>query len=375
MLSLKTVLDTQHLNSAWVSQTSSSPVCSTCCCVCSTALSQLHMNYWKISNSRNMRGHQPFRDGQTSESGRATLLFSAIGISLVCALSQGHTFGLSRSPGPNTSGKKILDQPVEVFERRLRVTDLSTEVAYDVNPSSKVNVYVYDEPQLNFKEIIGCYTEQNGGVPPWQDEAKERGQNTAEIWLHRALLIHPWRVHDPEQADVFYVPLYAMTSQMHDWGRGFRISDRNDPTITHNTCGGSTHAERMDAAVDFLRYESIYFNRYGGADHLLVCSWWATRFALSSLHRMILRRVILGTPERVLRWTRPGCGEGRLVVVPYTPSKFLTSTEMLGGLSLENRDILFFFAGSGRGRPERQNLDVSGRGSCARNLAGTSCPA
>lgn len=298
-----------------------------------------------------MDAERSFCDGRKSEDGKATRWWTAFGLSLLCALVYGFRHRgacFTITPEAGLSRPQPQRQPNTPTTRKLSVTP------------AKARVFVYDVPQLDHKELIECYKLQSGGVPPWQDEHEERAQNTAEVWLHRALLVHPWRVLDPEQADIFYIPIYPMVSQVQDWGRDFQdYRHHSDPNITHHTCGGLTHAERMEAAVDFLRHESIYFNRFGGADHLLVCGWWASRIALSPQHRMILRRVVLGTPERLLLWNRPGCGVGRLIAVPYTASKFLTSSDTLGGRSSEKRDITFFFVGSSRGRPERENLNVS----------------
>ncbi|CAN0120809.1 unnamed protein product, partial [Ectocarpus fasciculatus] len=114
----------------------------------------------------------------------------------------------------------------------------------------------------------------------------------------------------------------------------------------------------MDASVDYLFYSSIFFRRFGGADHVLMCPWWGCRIALGPKNRMMLRRTVVGINERVDKWTRWGCGPGKMVIVPYTASSVLATGEMIGGRTAEDRDIPFFFVGTARGRPERENLDV-----------------
>lgn len=195
-------------------------------------------------------------------------------------------------------------------------------------------------------------------MSPWQHEREESAQNTGEIWLHQALLAHPWRVLDPDKADIFYIPLYAVTSQVLDWG------DQNDPPVgtrVKRRCEGYTHSERMDTAVDFLATRSPHFVRFGGADHAFVCAWWGCPLALGPTHRMILRRVIVGVTDKDFsKYTGWGCGKQRQITVPYTASSFLTTTEAVGGRSTEERDIPMFFVGSARGRAQRENLAVSG---------------
>ncbi|CAM9890300.1 unnamed protein product, partial [Scytosiphon promiscuus] len=64
----------------------------------------------------------------------------------------------------------------------------------------RVAVYVYDGiPELDHSDLVECYREENGGVAPWQDEQADMAQDMGEIWLHRAVLAHPWRVFDPEE--------------------------------------------------------------------------------------------------------------------------------------------------------------------------------
>lgn len=232
------------------------------------------------------------------------------------------------------------------------VSDLLTYVSY----TERVNVYVYDVPELDFSPVVRCYQKQYG-FSPWQHEREESAQNTGEIWLHQALLRHPWRVLDPDEADVFYVPLYAVTSQILDWG------DQNGPPVgtrIKRRCEGYTHSERMDNAVDFLATRSRHFVRFGGADHAFVCAWWGCPLALGPHHRMILRRVVVGVTDKAFsKYTGWGCGKQRQITVPYTASSFLTTSEAIGGRGTEERDIPMFFVGSARGRAQRENLAVS----------------
>ncbi|CAB1117042.1 unnamed protein product [Ectocarpus sp. CCAP 1310/34] len=156
------------------------------------------------------------------------------------------------------------------------------------------------------------------------------------------MLSHPWRVLDPEEADLFYVPIYPVLS--------FKLAT--------SRCGGLTHNELMDASVEYLSSSSPFFNRFGGADHILMCAWWKCGEALGPKHRMLLRRAVVGINERLLRWTRWGCGRSKMVTVPYTANSVLTTSDMIGGRTAEDRDIPFFFVGTARHRPERKNLDV-----------------
>ncbi|CAM9890366.1 unnamed protein product [Scytosiphon promiscuus] len=210
----------------------------------------------------------------------------------------------------------------------------------------RVAVYVYDGiPELDHSDLVECYREKNGGVAPWQDEQADMAQDMGEIWLHRALLAHPWRVLDPEEADVFFVPIYPVLSM--------KLA-----LAGQVPCGGLAHYDRMTIAVDYLVRSSLFFNRFGGADHVVVCAWWNCRMTLNPTHRMLLRRTVVGINERNYGWTWWGCGNSRTLTVPYTASSVLTTSDMIGGLPASDRDIPFFFVGTARGRPERQNLDA-----------------
>eukprot|EP00903_Cladosiphon_okamuranus_P010490 g9922.t1 len=225
--------------------------------------------------------------------------------------------------------------------------------------ADRVSVYVYDDvPELDFSGLIECYRQRNDGVPPWQDEIMDMAQDMGEVWLHRALLSHPWRVLDPWQADLFYIPMYPVLSFKVELGGGAPWEPKNLTRINENSCLGLTHTARMDAAVEYLSLSSLFFNRFGGADHVVVCAWWYCRGAVSSAHRMLLQRTVVGINEKNKGWCRWGCGSRRMVTVPYTASSVLTTSGMIGGRPPEERDIPLFFVGTARNRPERMNLDV-----------------
>ena len=193
--------------------------------------------------------------------------------------------------------------------------------------------------------MIRCYREQHDGVAPWQDERADMAQDMGEIWLHQSLLSHPWRVMDPEDADVFFIPLYPVL--------GEKLLGRR------HVCDGLNHEQGVTRAIMHLVKNSVYFNRFGGADHVLVCAWFnCGRLALDHQHRMLLRRTVVGINQKVDTWSMWGCGE-RMVVVPYTSSSVLTTTGLIGGLAPEKRNIPFTFVGTARKRPERENLEVS----------------
>ncbi|CAN0452889.1 unnamed protein product, partial [Scytosiphon promiscuus] len=196
--------------------------------------------------------------------------------------------------------------------------------------------YIYNDPVFDETAVIKCYRKYNRGVAPWQDERWGKAQDAGEIWLHQSLLSHPWRVLDPEDADVFFVPIYPVLNA--------KVQKKL------KECDGLGKQQRATRSIMHLVKNSPYFNRFGGADHVVVCAWWnCGRGALDRQHRMLLRRAVIGINEKLDLWSMWGCGE-RMVTVPYTPSSGVTTKKTVGGRSAEERDIPFFFVGSSRGR-------------------------
>lgn len=239
---------------------------------------------------------------------------------------------------------KIINAEIKGFEseNRMNVSGRVTRLDNNYNKAAQVTVYVYKDPALDQTDLIGCYREAFG-VSPWLDERRDSAQDMAEIWLHRAMLEHPWRVHDPDLADIFFIPLYPVVS--------FKLLK-----LKRYKCGLS-HDKRLKNAMDYLETKSIYFKKFGGADHVIACSWFQCHRSLSPRTRMVLRRAVIGINELVVHWASWACG-GRSVIVPYTPNSAITSGSVDTDLDLEERDIPFFFAGSARDRPERKNLEV-----------------
>ncbi|CAB1105808.1 unnamed protein product [Ectocarpus sp. CCAP 1310/34] len=248
--------------------------------------------------------------------------------------------GTSPSSTPETSGGIAEEEEGEGGDKpKITVRQAEGRGA----GGGKVSVFVYDGvPELDHSWLVPCYRQVRDGVSPWQDETADMAQDMGEIWLHRAMLAHPWRVLNPEEADLFYVPMYPVLSMK----------------LGSNRCGGKTHDELINTSVEYLALSSVYFRRFGGADHVLVCAWWNCRGVLGPKPRMLLRRTVVGINEKILGWTRWGCGLDKMVTIPYTASSVLTTSDMIGGRAAEDRDIPFFFVGTARSRPERQNLDV-----------------
>eukprot|EP00904_Undaria_pinnatifida_P002354 jgi/Undpi1/12119/HiC_scaffold_5.g01795.m1 len=224
--------------------------------------------------------------------------------------------------------------------------EITPQRQYDeTTRTSPVNVYVYEDPEFDQTQLLQCHHDRNNrGPAPWQNEKGSGVQDMAEVWLHQSILSHPWRVLDPKEADVFLIPLYPVF--------GAKLGRQG------RKCGGLSHQQRTTRALTHLVKTSPYFNRFGGADHVIVCSWWnCGRAALQPEHRMLLRRAVVGINEQIDLWSMWGC-RNRMVTVPYTANSALTTSTIIGGLGQEARTIPFFFVGTSRARPERDNLQV-----------------
>jgi len=208
-------------------------------------------------------------------------------------------------------------------------------------------IYVYDDPDVDWSYLSRCYEEAHDGLLPEMDEDGEHAQNMGEIWIHRAMLSHPRRVYDPEEANMFYIPLYIA------------VSSDVEPMAGSLICNGETHHERLTRALDYLEHKSIYFKRLGGADHFLTCTWWRCGPAMGNRARVVLSRSVLAineSPPAQNDWAQWEC-MNRVVTVPYVASSKLTCSGVNHHSKLE-RNIPFYFAGRSRGRVERDNLSI-----------------
>ena len=114
-----------------------------------------------------------------------------------------------------------------------------------------VPFYVYPSfPSV--RELLACPEVRR--LDPW---GEPMSQFLAEAHAVLGLEHHPWRVHRPEQATLFYVPLLAKLS------------------LNAKACvvGGRKqgHRDRMYEAARALS-ESSWYRRHNGSDHFFVCT-------------------------------------------------------------------------------------------------------
>ncbi|MEW5305053.1 MAG: hypothetical protein WDW36_007618 [Sanguina aurantia] len=86
---------------------------------------------------------------------------------------------------------------------------------------------------------------------------------------------------NPDEAELFYLPILPVTSY---WAK---------------ECRGTSHVQRMAAVTDFLS-KNHYFQRFGGADHILTSSFWENFKLLDGLNTLMSFRGMLAMFEKPL---------------------------------------------------------------------------
>ena len=115
-----------------------------------------------------------------------------------------------------------------------------------------VPFFMYEDPSLDHSWLSACpgFHEVRSGV---------RMQNTAEVGAAKVFRRHPLRVLDPQQALLFFVPVFTYVSK---W--------------VSSPCRNSTgHRQRMAAAAATLS-TSPQWQRFRGRDHFFVSTTWST---------------------------------------------------------------------------------------------------
>mmetsp|Transcript_28797 Transcript_28797/g.73939 ORF Transcript_28797/g.73939 Transcript_28797/m.73939 type:complete len:247 (+) Transcript_28797:139-879(+) len=90
-------------------------------------------------------------------------------------------------------------------------------------------------------------------APHWSTD-----DQAAEVAMLKMLHQHPARVHDPDQAVLFVLPILPYVS------------------FIAGECNGETHERRMSRAATFLQREPAWL-RVGGHDHLIITNTFRVR--------------------------------------------------------------------------------------------------
>ncbi|KAG8073090.1 hypothetical protein GUJ93_ZPchr0006g44844 [Zizania palustris] len=199
-------------------------------------------------------------------------------------------------------------------------------------PAPPVRIYVYDLPSRFNRDWVAA------------DARCSRHLFAAEVALHEALLSYAGRAARPEDAELFFVPVYVSC---------------NFSTV--NGFPSLSHARGLLAeAVELVRRQMPYWNRSEGADHVFV----ASHDFGACFHPMEDVAITDGIPEFLKRsillqtFGVQGthvCQEVEHVVIPpHVPPE--VALELLEPEKAQ-RDIFAFF----RGKMEVHPKNISGR--------------
>eukprot|EP00933_Yihiella_yeosuensis_P050358 TRINITY_DN48164_c0_g1_i1.p1 TRINITY_DN48164_c0_g1~~TRINITY_DN48164_c0_g1_i1.p1 ORF type:complete len:492 (+),score=53.78 TRINITY_DN48164_c0_g1_i1:94-1569(+) len=219
-----------------------------------------------------------------------------------------------------------------------------------------VKVYLYELPaELNLK-LVDCYKEHEGR-DILDDFREEKGQNTADIWIHRILEKHPLRTSNPNEASMFFIPFYGFLSSYFS---GITKPSTAGPSASATCgCAGRGHYDRLSELAEILQ-RSEHFRERPEA-HIMPVSFWAV--ARESVEpRLAPPSVITGPLFKLLQKSillvyEPKFGSmeslddhkkwpGKLVTIPYVAKSSLTAPPLTSLGPLGAREISFFFQGT-----------------------------
>ena len=196
--------------------------------------------------------------------------------------------------------------------------------------------YMYDAPAFNYSALVTCYVAEFG-IEPWLDERRhEMAQNTASMWLHESFKRHPLRTLDPNEADLFVMPIeaYVSASLNKPCKTPAPAKVGETPEGVHpDGLGGtvqvvyteSTAESRNADLLQFLQ-ASPFWKKHGGRDHLVICAWWGAAKSWGkwktdrpTLWKLMRPSAILATIDEYFArdWNK-------VLVVPYVAHALMT---------------------------------------------------
>ncbi|XP_073025555.1 probable arabinosyltransferase ARAD1 isoform X1 [Primulina eburnea] len=202
-----------------------------------------------------------------------------------------------------------------------------------------VKIYMYELPRRFTYDVIDSYTAARGGEIVGDDAQKRYpgNQHSAE-WYLFSDLNHPieervesavTRVHDPEEADLFYVPFFSSLSL---------VVNPNRPATVSSFPDGNTYSDEQtqEDLIDWLENQ-VYWKRNKGRDHVFICQ---DPNALYKVIDTVKNGVLL-----VSDFGRLGRNQASLVKDVILPYSHRIKTYQ-GDIGIENRKALLFFMGN-----------------------------
>jgi hypothetical protein len=91
----------------------------------------------------------------------------------------------------------------------------------------------------------------------------------AEVLIHEQMLHSPNRTDNPEEADLFYVPVYMTCYRsLLQYAARVKLRDRVGILRGRGLSVEQTLFEFFHSLLDFLKDEYPYWDRQGGRDHV-----------------------------------------------------------------------------------------------------------
>ncbi|KAI9199145.1 hypothetical protein LWI28_028233 [Acer negundo] len=222
-----------------------------------------------------------------------------------------------------------------------RVTSYFSRTLDGISPNSpKVRVYMYDLPRKFTYGIIEQHSMARGGlVAPVADVSslKYPGHQHMGEWYLFSDLNRPEedrlkspvvRVTDPDEADLFYVPVFSSLSLIVNTGGGGASSSE--------TVRRYSDEEMQEELVEWLEKQE-YWRRNNGWDHVIIAG--DPNAMLRVMYR-VKNAVLLLSDFGRLRPDQSSLVKD--VIIPYS-HRINTYT---GDLGVQNRNTLLFFMGN-----------------------------
>lgn len=236
----------------------------------------------------------------------------------------------------------------------VKETRAEADAILDKLASNGVKVFVYELPKSLNDDLLECY-EKHEGMKLWDDFREEKGQNTADIWIHRILLQHPLRTLDPSEATIFYIPFYGFLSSYFS---GIEAVSTAGPTASARAhCNGRGHSDRVTELASLLQ-KSHSFQELPES-HVMTVSFWAVAkktldanspppsvvtgplFSLLKKSLLLVYEPMFGSMERIDEYKN---WPGPLITIPYVAKPRLS--ELQKAPATLPRDTSLFFQGT-----------------------------
>lgn len=244
-------------------------------------------------------------------------------------------------------------EPRENTSPGVSLLDLNSETTSGISQLLKqtnISFFMYELPPHLNRELTFCY-KQLHGKELWEDFREERGQNSADIWIHQLLIRHPSRTYDHTKASMFFIPFYGFLSAYFNG----KSSDQSTFAFAGNRkCAGKDHLQRVVDLTNFLDQQAAF--KEHPEKHVMPVSFWNVAreqpeftqpgsVVIGPLFSRLQRSVLLvyepkfaseNDLEQYKQW------HGKLVPIPYVAKPGLLNVEVHTEDILKKQPTFFF---------------------------------